>query len=573
MSSWKWSDKWVLVAGTGKDDQISAEVRAEAQALGEHLATGGYGLITGGWPGVDQIIAVAYLARLRALDVDPAAHFKQVLQRGRAPTLYEGTMVFVETGTREYIESVKLVHALVLVGGLEGTYEVYEMAKLGGRIPVFPLPATGGNARRAFTDLHKHWDTWSALYPGLDKDRLNELDAPSAAASGAVTRLLQKVLGSPDPAAPTSVKELTGPAGRENESALQKLLAVFRDQGVTGFVGAGSSVRAGYPTWGQLLDKMDRALEGSRSAEELGRIRQEPDLLVRAGSYRDLLGKSDYNTFVRRTFRPEEGEPGEFHKDLVSLPFRHVLTTNYDDLLERAHVSAFANMPARVELTNPSDVQDFLVSGKQGRRYVYLHGRFNNPADIVLTEEDYQVRYLQSGNASTLLTVLFATHQFLFVGFSLADLDVMSIVRRVTAQLQIEEPRHFALLPLGPSDDPAGVRRKLHTKYKIEPIFYPATRDHARLHDLLRRLLEELQPKDDLPPDERELIREILRRGGGADYRLGPDFKRETPIHSVLRALRKRGWIRPLVGGSWEPGKQVEITALGRYEIDRRKIS
>lgn len=586
--SWKWNEKWVLVAGTGDDAQISPEVRAEAQAIGEHLAAAGYGLITGGWPGVDQRIAVAYVDRLRELHVDPSSYFKQVLQRGRAPLVSEGTIAYVEIGAREYVESIKLADALVLVGGLGGTYEVYDYAKP-RHIPIFPLPATGGDARRVFVDLCQKWELWAAVYPGLDKGRFNELDAPDAAASGALTRLLQTVLGSssavaapapgivpaPGIAPAPETRELTGAAARENEAALRRLLDTFHDPGVVGFVGAGSSVRAGYPWWLRLLDMMHERLEGSHSNEELVRARNEPDLLVRAGAYRKMFDRGQYNAFMRERFGPEIGEPGKFHTDLVSLPFRHLLTTNYDDLLERAHVSAFSKMPARVELTNGSAVQDFLAhaGSRKQRRYVYLHGRYDNPADIVLTEEDYQRRYAQSDNAETLLTVLFASQRFLIIGFSLSDLDLMAIFRRVVAKLQFEEPLHFALTPLGASDDPVGVRKRLQEKYKIDPIFYPATRDHAGLHDLVTRLLNELQPRDDLPQEERDLIREILRHGGGATYRLDEAFQRESPVHSVLRALRKRGFIRPVEGGSWQPGVQVEITALGRYEIERRKMS
>ena len=575
MANWKWNGKWVLVAGTGTEEGMSAEVRAASQALGEQLAAGGYGLITGGWPGVDHRTAVAYVGRLRELGADPASHFKQIVMRGRALLLEEGTLVFVETGTREYTESVKHADALVLVGGVGGTFEVYEVAKL-RRIPLFPLAATGGDARRAFADLAQTWQQESDVYGGLTLAQLTELDAPGDGAVIAAMRGLGLALHPPGVVPPATASEVSGPAEKENEAALQKLLAAFRDSGVMGFVGAGSSVRAGYPSWMRLLELMDERLEGGRSNEELLRIRGEADLLVRAGAYRQLFGTRDYSAFVRDTFGPHAGDAERFHKDLVGLPFRHVLTTNYDDLLERAHVKVFAELPERVEIQNPSDMQDFLArarSRKQVRRYVYLHGRYNNPAELILTEEDYQRRYLQSGNAETLLTALFASYQFLFVGFSLTDLDLMSIFRRVVAQLQIEEAPHFALMPLYPSDDPIAVRRRLDSKYKIEPIFYPVTKDHGRLHDLVRRLGELLQPADDLPAEERKLLLEIVRReAAGSPYRLADDFEREKPMHVVLRALRKRGFIRPIAGGTWQPRSQVEITPLGKYEIERRKI-
>jgi hypothetical protein len=37
----------------------------------------------------------------------------------------------------------------------------------------------------------------------------------------------------------------------------------------------------------------------------------------------------------------------------------------------------------------------------------------------------------------------------------------------------------------------------LQEQYKIDPIFYPATMDHARLQGLVARLRKELQPRSD----------------------------------------------------------------------------
>jgi predicted Rossmann-fold nucleotide-binding protein len=50
----------VLVAGTGRLSAFSNELKETAQHLGKQLAAHGYGLVTGGWSGVDETVARAF---------------------------------------------------------------------------------------------------------------------------------------------------------------------------------------------------------------------------------------------------------------------------------------------------------------------------------------------------------------------------------------------------------------------------------------------------------------------------------------------------------------------------------
>jgi SIR2-like domain len=133
-----------------------------------------------------------------------------------------------------------------------------------------------------------------------------------------------------------------------------------------------------------------------------------------------------------------------------------------------------------------------MASADAPRRYVYLHGRFDNPATVILTEQDYQDRYLRDGDTTDArLSHLFG-RRILFAGFSLSDMDIMAIFRRMKARLGFEAPRHFALIALDTSrEDPWAARTFLNDKYGVDPIFYPWSQDHSGLHDLVRRLLEE----------------------------------------------------------------------------------
>src|ERR1700730_10171994 len=101
-------------------------------------------------------------------------------------------------------------------------------------------------------------------------------------------------------------------------------------QGTGGlFIGAGLSMRAGYPSWRELLRDM---------AEEIGLdVDQETDLaglvqycLNKAGRTRSRLVR-----MITEHFGEKNPIPPIF-RSLARLPVRHIWTTNYDTLPERA---------------------------------------------------------------------------------------------------------------------------------------------------------------------------------------------------------------------------------------------
>jgi hypothetical protein len=56
--------RWVMVAGTGLVDGTPIEDINAARAIGAELARSRYGLITGGWAGVDHIATEAFVTQL-----------------------------------------------------------------------------------------------------------------------------------------------------------------------------------------------------------------------------------------------------------------------------------------------------------------------------------------------------------------------------------------------------------------------------------------------------------------------------------------------------------------------------
>ena len=131
---------YVEVAGTGSH-QIPKEAQEAAEAVGLALAQAGFGLITGAWPGVDYVVAAAYLNG----GGKSLAHALTKFSSDRFPAA-------LEFDANDSDNPEKLADAVVMIGGLGGTMDIFRAARRLGK-PVFPYAPSGGDAKRAVDEM------------------------------------------------------------------------------------------------------------------------------------------------------------------------------------------------------------------------------------------------------------------------------------------------------------------------------------------------------------------------------------------------------------------------------------
>ncbi|MBD5272671.1 MAG: hypothetical protein HDS42_05335 [Bacteroides sp.] len=181
------------------------------------------------------------------------------------------------------------------------------------------------------------------------------------------------------------------------------------------FVGAGISANSGVPTWKQLIDEMKKELPDS--------ISYETDDLKVAQAYKDMRGEKEYLDKVKEVLRHNKVIPNPIHEAIFNLNPVHILTTNYDDLLEQELETEFKQYDIiREDLDLPNMIYSSAL--------VKMHGDFlkNN---IVLTETDY---YNYSKNfplIRSFVQSIFATKLVVFIGFSFNDLNLKMILNEV----------------------------------------------------------------------------------------------------------------------------------------------
>lgn len=196
------------------------------------------------------------------------------------------------------------------------------------------------------------------------------------------------------------------------------------------FLGAGVSVSAGSPTWGQLLE----------------RLRNGIDLKDASNVDFDRLGPLDHASVLEQMYIDQHGSRAEFEKAvatvvdlpryglapalLATLPTTGAITLNYDRLFEMA--CADAHQPRTVLPEN--------VPSVGGEWLLKLHGSVSKPDTIVLTRDDYLGFNSSRAALSALVKAHLLTHHLLFVGFGLADDHFHEIVHDVRRAMPGHDP-------------------------------------------------------------------------------------------------------------------------------------
>lgn len=145
--------KWILVTGTG-NSKFSKKERMVSEIAGELLAARGYGVICGGWPGVDEVVSYSFTEFLKKNNISEKERLIQLLDQDQKPVYDYGKIETTGAGSDWYMEALNRSIAMIMIGGQGGTYEAYEQAAKRS-IPVIPIAGTGGDAKKAFDKMLK----------------------------------------------------------------------------------------------------------------------------------------------------------------------------------------------------------------------------------------------------------------------------------------------------------------------------------------------------------------------------------------------------------------------------------
>ncbi|HEX8290555.1 MAG TPA: SIR2 family protein, partial [Pyrinomonadaceae bacterium] len=188
------------------------------------------------------------------------------------------------------------------------------------------------------------------------------------------------------------------------------------------FVGSGLSAAAGLPTWRGLLEDItgwaERHQPGAVSVADVKALLAKDKFVEVAQHLRDVLGPDGLQRALAERLDVESLPLPAVHQLVARLPFRAIITTNFDQLIERAYGH---RIPVATQL-DAEKLAEYIGDPDQ-LFLLKAHGDVSRAATIVLAEQEFSRLINRDEVFKRSFISLFMTHAVLFVGYSLADPD------------------------------------------------------------------------------------------------------------------------------------------------------
>ncbi len=183
------------------------------------------------------------------------------------------------------------------------------------------------------------------------------------------------------------------------------------------FVGSGVSRFSGMPSWYEVIKQFAKELGIEKFGAE--------DYLDIPEKYYNKYGVLEYNKTLEAFFNVSVGNI-DIQKSLFELNPSHIITTNWDNLLELA-----SNEVENNEYSVVSSDHD-LSRSDSSKLIIKMHGSFENlyksETAIVMKYSDYFNYDKNFPLIDTYVKSIFATKRVVFLGYSLSDKNVQQIL-------------------------------------------------------------------------------------------------------------------------------------------------
>lgn len=235
-----------------------------------------------------------------------------------------------------------------------------------------------------------------------------------------------------------------------NEQYIDFLAEELEREKLVIFVGAGVSRNSGLPSWQQLVEVFAKKLGINKSCFSPEETLQIPQIFY------DEFSKIKYYEILQEVF---EGtyEPNSIHKTLKKMNISHIITTNYDELIEKE-----LNESKEYDVIGK---EEELAYSKSTKMIIKMHGdmKYRN---VVLKQEDYDDYEKNFPLISTYVKSLFTTNTIMFIGYSLNDVNVKNIMKWISNILN-EDFRKVYLVTFDEKENNNILIRKKHENDKL----------------------------------------------------------------------------------------------------------
>lgn len=198
------------------------------------------------------------------------------------------------------------------------------------------------------------------------------------------------------------------------------------------FIGSGVSINSGFPSWSDLIQEFAKDL-----GIKVGNLSME-DYLVIPQKYYNKFGQQDYNRKIDSIFGIQV-RPNVIHEAILGLNPSHIITTNYDTLIEDS-------LSLTGQFYHTVAANEDLPYATSMNLLIKMHGDLKRK-NLILKEDDYLCYSTRNILIENYVKSLFTTHTIIFIGFSANDPNFKMIFNSVKNTLQGNFQRAYLLYP------------------------------------------------------------------------------------------------------------------------------
>ncbi len=180
------------------------------------------------------------------------------------------------------------------------------------------------------------------------------------------------------------------------------------------FAGAGVSIDSGVPSWSTLINELRSEIEIPANEEDFLRVAQ---------MYYNERQQKEFIDKVRETLKHKKLRYNEIHESIFELNPEHIVTTNFDDLLEQV-------IKAKAYPFSIIKKDSEFPYGRNTKLVVKVHGDLDE-GNLVIKEDDYLEYSNNHPLIESFIKGVFANKVVLFIGYSFSDVNLKIILQSV----------------------------------------------------------------------------------------------------------------------------------------------
>lgn len=207
------------------------------------------------------------------------------------------------------------------------------------------------------------------------------------------------------------------------KESIQNIKTAIDNNNLSVFAGSGISYDSDFPLWSDLIDEIKKSLKT-----------KESDYLKIAELFYIQFKENKYYEKLSEYF-PQNSFANMLHKKIVSLNVKNIITTNWDELFEKA---IYENGEFFDIIKDDKDISYSTGFSK----LVKMHGSIDTK-NIVFKESDYLNYSLNFPLVENYVKSIFSTDTTLLVGYSLNDVNVKQIISWVNFHSKSIKPIYF----------------------------------------------------------------------------------------------------------------------------------